>query len=168
VIGEPITPFGKGRQKRGFIPLRDSMQCLTLAIENPPRPGEYRVFNQFEDVYDVHGLATRVAAVGRSLGLEPEIVQLENPRREAEAHYYNPDHEHLRSLGYAPTRDMETELADVLADLIPHRERILARRHVLLPDIRWTGERKQVGRLAEPHPAPGRPRAARVASGGAS
>lgn len=45
VIGEPLTPFGKGHQRRGFLPLRDSMQCLTLAIENPPEAGEYRVFN---------------------------------------------------------------------------------------------------------------------------
>jgi len=52
VAGVPIMPYGKGRQKRGFLPLRDSMQCLAIAIENPPEPGEYRVFNQFEEVYD--------------------------------------------------------------------------------------------------------------------
>src|SRR5204863_8822583 len=46
-IGEPMTPFGRGNQKRGFLPLRDSVQCLTLAFENPPPAGEYRVFNQF-------------------------------------------------------------------------------------------------------------------------
>src|SRR5438093_4082562 len=27
-IGEPISPYGKGHQKRGFLPLRDSIQCL--------------------------------------------------------------------------------------------------------------------------------------------
>ena len=53
VIGHPLTLFGKGHQKRGFLPLRDSMQCLTLSLENPPEAGEYRVFNQFEEVYDV-------------------------------------------------------------------------------------------------------------------
>ena len=48
VINHPLTPFGRGLQKRGFIPLRDSMQCLSLALENPPAIGEYRVFNQFQ------------------------------------------------------------------------------------------------------------------------
>ncbi|HIE55003.1 MAG TPA: NAD-dependent epimerase/dehydratase family protein, partial [Chromatiaceae bacterium] len=60
VIGHPLTPYGRGHQRRGFLPLRDSMQCLTLAIENPPKEGEYRVFNQFEEVYDIYELAEKV------------------------------------------------------------------------------------------------------------
>ncbi len=36
VIDYPLLPYGKGHQKRGFIALRDSMQCLTIAVENPP------------------------------------------------------------------------------------------------------------------------------------
>lgn len=168
VIGEPLTVYGSGGQQRGFLPLRDSIQCLTLALENPPAAGEYRVFNQFEDVYDVATLAAKVQSVGRSLGLDPRIVHLENPRTEVERHHYKPDHEHLLALGYQPTRDMETELADVLADLIPHRERIAERRAVLAPDIRWSGERKQMDALGDADDASAaRPRAHRAASGGA-
>ena len=43
VIGHPLTLFGLGRQKRGFLPLIDSVTCMRLALENPPAPGEYRV-----------------------------------------------------------------------------------------------------------------------------
>jgi UDP-sulfoquinovose synthase len=149
VIGEPLTVYGTGGQQRGFLPLRDSIQCLTIALDHPPERGEYRVFNQFEDVYDVATLADKVRAVGRSLGLDARIVHLENPRTEVEQHHYRPDHDHLRNLGYQPTSDMETELADVLSDLIPHRERIAERRTVLAPDIRWTGERRQMSTLAD-------------------
>lgn len=67
VIGHPLTPYGKGHQKRGFLPLRDSMQCLTIAIENPPKKGEYRVFNQFEEVYDLYELAIKVQKVGNGV-----------------------------------------------------------------------------------------------------
>src|SRR5688572_757852 len=42
IIGHPLTLYGEGQQKRGFLPLRDSMQCLALAVENPPQSGEYR------------------------------------------------------------------------------------------------------------------------------
>jgi UDP-sulfoquinovose synthase len=143
VIGEPITPFGKGRQRRGFLPLRDSMQCLTLALENPPRPGEYRVFNQFEEVYNLVELAEKVARVGRELGLRAEVHNMENPRKESEDHYYNPDHRHLVELGYQPTHDMEAELRIVLRDLIDQRERIAANRDALVPDIRWDGSRRK-------------------------
>jgi UDP-sulfoquinovose synthase len=38
VIGHPLTVYGSGGQTRGFLPMRDSMQCLTIAIENPPQP----------------------------------------------------------------------------------------------------------------------------------
>ncbi len=47
VLGNTLTPYGRGGKKRGFIALRDSIRCLTLAIDNPPKDGEYRVFNQF-------------------------------------------------------------------------------------------------------------------------
>jgi UDP-sulfoquinovose synthase len=169
VSGEPLTVYGSGGQKRGFLPLRDSIQCLTLALESPPRRGEYRVFNQFEDVYDVATLAAKVRTVARAIGLDAEIVQLENPRTETEQHHYAPDHAHLLALGYQPTRDMDRELADVLADLLPQRERIAERRAVLEPDIRWSGERKRVAALDvadEDAPRPrARPRRAASAGG---
>ena len=141
-IGHPLTPFGRGQQRRGFLPLRDSMQCLTLAIENPPETGEYRVFNQFEEVYGINELAKRVSAAGAKLGMEVQVHPIQNPRKEAEEHYYNPDHQHLLDLGYNPTRDMETELVATLGDLLKHRDRIEARRGVLMPDIRWDGSRE--------------------------
>jgi UDP-sulfoquinovose synthase len=82
VIGHPITPYGRGRQRRGFLPLRDSMQCLTIAIENPPQKSEYRVLNQFEEVYDLTELATKVQGVAEKNGLPVEIRATENPRSE--------------------------------------------------------------------------------------
>ncbi len=144
-IGHPLTPFGKGDQKRGFLPLRDSMQCLTLAIENPPEEGEYRVFNQFEEVYSINELADTVVKVAQELGIEgAEVRHLENPRKEMEEHYYNPDHQHLLDLGYQPTHDMESELRVMLTDLMTYRERIEAKREALIPEIRWDGTRKKV------------------------
>lgn len=147
VIGMPLSPFGKGHQKRGFIPLCDSMQCLTLAIENPPEAQEYRVFNQFEEVYDLTELALKVQKVAGSLGLEVEVRNLENPRVEPEEHYYNPDHRHLLDLGYEPNRDLESELRTMLKDLIKYQHRIQARAHALIPDIRWDGSRKKASYL---------------------
>jgi UDP-sulfoquinovose synthase len=155
VIGLPLTPFGKGHQRRGFLPLRDSIQCLTLAIEHPPVAGEYRVFNQFEEVYNVTELAERVQRVGTRLGLDVQVRAIENPRMEAEEHYYNPDHRHLLDLGYVPTHDMEAELEVVFRDLIPHRERIEARKEAVFPDIRWDGTRRRSEYLGGGGAAPG-------------
>ena len=144
VINHPLTPYGKGQQLRGFLPLCDSMQCLTLAITNPAESGEYRVFNQFEEVYNITDLAEKVQKVGNSLGLEVEIRNLVNPRMEAEEHHYKPDHQHLLDLGYQPTSDMEGELEAVLKDLLRNKDRIESRKESLIPDIRWDGSRGKV------------------------
>ncbi len=143
VIGHPLTPFGKGHQKRGFLPLRDSMQCLTIAIENPPKEGEYRVFNQFQEVYTVYELAEKVQKVANELGFNAVIQPIENPRKELEEHYYNPDHRHLLDLGYQPTTDVESELRVMLQDLMKYRDRIEAKKDVILPDVRWDGTRRK-------------------------
>jgi UDP-sulfoquinovose synthase len=149
VIGQPLTVYGKGGQTRGFLPLRDSIQCLTLALENPPAKGEYRVFNQFEEVYRVADLAGMVRRVGeRSFGLSVEVRHVENPRKEAEEHYYHPDHRPLLDLGYVPTHDIEKEIELSMSDLLRCRERIASHSEVLLPDIRWDGRRSRVSYLS--------------------
>lgn len=144
VIGHPLTPYGKGHQRRGFLPLRDSMQCLTIAVENPAAAGEYRVFNQFEEVYEVTELAQKVSKVGAQIGLDVEVHNLENPRSEMEEHYYSPDHRNLLDLGYQPTHDVEVEMKIMLSDLIEYRERIEEKRDALIPAYRWDGRREKV------------------------
>jgi len=143
VIGHPLTVYGSGGQTRGFLPLRDSMQCLTLTIENPPQRGEYRVFNQFEECYSVAELAQIVQEVGNQLGLNVEIAHYDNPRTEKQEHYYNPDRNHLIRLGYQPSHDVRAEVRLMLQDLLPHRERIAHHSDILVPDIRWSGERRR-------------------------
>lgn len=148
VIGHPLTLYGQGRQKRGFLPLRDSMQCLALTIENPPEPGEYRVFNQFEACYSIEELARLVQAAGMELGLNVEIAYYDNPRKEAETHYYNPDREKLLALGYQPHNDIAAEIRIMLADLQQHQTRIQEKQELLIPDIRWDGARYQSQSIA--------------------
>ncbi|MFQ6073486.1 MAG: hypothetical protein ACE5KT_12415 [Methanosarcinales archaeon] len=137
VIGHPLTPYGIGHQKRGFIALRDSIQCLTIALKNPPKEGEYRTFNQFDEVYNVTELAEKVKEVAGELGIKVEIKNIENPRVEAEEHYYNPDHEHLRNLGFKPRYKLEEELKVMLEDLIKYKSRIIAKKDKIEPKVKW-------------------------------
>ena len=143
VIGHPLTLFGLGKQKRGFLPLKDSMACLGLAVENPPERGEFRVFNQFENAYTISELAYKVREVAADIGLKVEIRHYENPRRELEEHYYNPDRQHLLDLGYEPTRDIKSVIKEMMLDLLENRDRIEAHADVLVPDIRWDASRKR-------------------------
>ncbi|KKN02882.1 hypothetical protein LCGC14_1113230 [marine sediment metagenome] len=141
IIGHPLTVYGDvGKQTRGFLPLGDSMQCLTLAIENAPEPGEYRVFNQFEDVYSVIQLAEKVKAICSEIGMDVAIAHYEAPRVEAQEHYYNPENQKLLDLGYKPDMDMDAVIRIMIADLLPNKDRIKSHKHVLIPEIFWNNE----------------------------
>ena len=143
VAGHPLSVYGEGGQTRAFLPLRDVLQCLELVIENPPEEGEYRVFNQYDACYRVGELAEKVQRAGRAMGLAVEIQAVENPRVEAERHEYRPERKRLGALGYRPAGDVAREIGLMLEDLLPQRERIMAKAELLLPDIRWDGAHRR-------------------------
>ena len=101
-LGFPLTVYGKGGQTRGFLNIRDTLQCVELAILNPAKSGEYRVFNQFTEQFSVMDLARKVQAAGVRAGLKVEVSHLPNPRIELEEHYYNAKHSKLVDLGLKP------------------------------------------------------------------
>lgn len=143
VVGHPLTLFGAGTMRRGFLPLRDAMRCLTLAVENPAQKGEYRVFNQFAEAYSIDQLAYMTQEVGQEFGLEVEVKHYDNPRSELEEHYYNPDRNNLLKIGYMPSQDVKSELRIMIQDLMQYRTHIEQYQHVLVPDIRWDGTRRK-------------------------
>ena len=137
VIGMPLTVYGTGGQQRGFLPLRDSMQCLGIAIENPPSPGEYRVFNQFASVCRIYDLAKAVKLFAKKEDLDVEIQPVENPRIESEKHNYTPESKRLRKLGYVPTDNIPADIREIIQDLKPHAYRLRECQDVLKPKIKW-------------------------------
>lgn len=149
VAGHPLTVYGTGEMVRAFLPLRDSMQCLALAVENPAEEGEYRVFNQFAESYSIFDLALLVQDLGHELGMDVTVQQYENPRHEKPRHYYNPERRNLDRIGYIPSTDVRAELRLMLEDLLPHRERILTATEALVPNIRWDGRHRRSEVVAE-------------------
>jgi len=147
IIHHPLTIYGAGGQRRGYLPLRDVMQCLHLILQNPPADGEYRVINQFDECYSIRELAQLVQDVSRELGYATCQTHYENPRIEAESHHYRPDREQLLQLGYRPHHDVKSEIRIMLNDLAQHAERIAAKRDLLIPDIRWDGSRRKSAAL---------------------
>jgi UDP-sulfoquinovose synthase len=75
---------------------------VRLSVENPANSGELRIFNQFTETFSVNDLAQKVREAGSLLGLNVKIEHVENPRIEAETHYYNPRHTGLLDLGLSP------------------------------------------------------------------
>jgi UDP-sulfoquinovose synthase len=103
VIGHPMTVYGTGHQTRGFLNIRDTLNCVELAAANPAEAGEFRVFNQFTEQFSVLELAELVRHAAEHLGYSVEIQHCDNPRVEKEEHYYNAIHTKLLDLGLKPT-----------------------------------------------------------------
>jgi len=134
-IDHPITVYGKGGQTRGFLDIRDTLQCVELAILNPADVGEYRVFNQFTEQFSVQELAEKVAEGARGLGWEPIVENIVNPRVEAEEHYYNAKHTKLLDLGLQPHYLSDTLIDGLLETVKSHSERVNKR--LLYPRHNW-------------------------------
>ena len=137
VIGHKLTPYGKGGQTRGYLALTDSIQCLTIATENPPEKGEYRVFNQLDKTYKINDLANTVQKIAKKNDMDVEIESIENPRVEKEVHIYKVQADKLRKLGFRETRALEEEVEVMLTDLKRFKNRILAKKEVILPKPYW-------------------------------
>ncbi len=137
VIGHPLTVYGKGGQTRGFLALVDSIQCLTLICQNAPDKGEYRVFNQIDETYDVTSLARTVKKIGERKNLAIRVNHVPNPRKEAEEHHYKVEAKHLRKLGFKPTRTLEQELDLMLDDLLGFKGRIKEKECAIYPKTTW-------------------------------
>ena len=135
VAGLPLTVYGRGGQTRGFLNIRDTLRCVELAILNPARPGEYRVFNQFTEQFNVLQLAQLVSAQAAKLGIAAKIEHLENPRIEAEEHYYNARHQKLIDLGLEPRLLSDVLLSSMLVRVREHAGRI--KKEIILPHVRW-------------------------------
>jgi len=136
-IGYPLSVYGTGGQTRGYINLRDSLRCMELAIENPPERGEYRVFNQFTEIFSVRKIAENVKEAAERLGIRVHIDHLENPRVELEEHFYEADNRRLLDLGLEPHK-MVGALEGMLKDLMIYREREAAREDAIAPNVWWS------------------------------
>jgi UDP-sulfoquinovose synthase len=135
VIGHPLTVYGEGGQTRGFLNIRDTLQCVELAVDNPPELGEYRVFNQFTEQFSVAQLANLVRRSAAELGFEVEVRSYPNPRIEAERHYYNAANTKLRDLGLRPHLLGEELVRSMLRIIDRHRDRVIER--AILPRTQW-------------------------------
>lgn len=131
----PLTVYGAGGQTRGYLNIRDTMQCVYLSATQPPAPGELRIFNQVTETFAVNQLAAMVKEVGDQLGYAVTINHVPNPRAEKEEHYYNPKYTGLLELGLQPHYLTPEVLAEMMRMVAQHRERI--NRSVFFRGISW-------------------------------
>jgi UDP-sulfoquinovose synthase len=134
-IGHPLTVYGTGGQTRAFLDIRDTVRCMEIAIANPAKAGEFRVFNQFTEQFSVKDLALMVKKAGTAIGLDVEISNLDNPRVELEEHYFNAKNTSLLSLGLEPHYLSDALLDSLLNFATKYKHRVDEKE--ILPKVSW-------------------------------
>lgn len=153
-------PFSLPCQTRGYLDIRDTVQCVELAISNPANIGEFRVFNQFTEQFSVRDLARLVTEAGTKFGIEVKAINVPNPRVEvttffgwfhlcwmccpltilcglcqAEEHYYNAKHTKLVELGLQPHLLGDSLLDSLLNFAIQYKDRVDPDQ--IMPAVSW-------------------------------
>ena len=133
VLGEPLTVYGTGNQIRGLIDIRDTVECIRLAVENPAERGEFRVFNQMTESKSVRQIADVVSA---QFPGPVQIEHLTNPRIELQEHYYNVKHTGLVELGLDPHLLSDVLIESMFPIVEQNKHRVDTEK--LYPTVQWT------------------------------
>jgi UDP-sulfoquinovose synthase len=118
-VGHPLTVHGTGGQTRAFINIRDTVNCIRLAIENPPEKGErVKIFNQATETHTIQDLAEKVARLCNS-----EIRYYINPRKEDVKNTLSMENKNFLDLGLNPITLEDGLMAEVyeIAKKYSHR-----------------------------------------------
>jgi UDP-sulfoquinovose synthase len=135
VVGYPLTVYGKGGQTRGYLNIKDTLQCVQASEKTPAQSGELRIFNQIMETFSANELAAMTKKVGDALGFNVEIKSIENPRKEKEEHYYNPTYQGLQNIGVVPHYLTEDVMQNMFATVNQYKENI--RKDVIFRGVKW-------------------------------
>tara|TARA_B100000575_G_C23143302_1_gene666141 strand:- start:12030 stop:13169 length:1140 start_codon:yes stop_codon:yes gene_type:complete len=97
--GNSITVYGTGGQKRAFIHIQDTANCVKIAAESPADGKQVRIFNQVAEVKSVRELADMCAETYNG-----KVINVNNPRKELAENELEVSNVGLRSLGFEPIK----------------------------------------------------------------
>ncbi len=122
-MGYPLTVHGTGGQTRAFIHIQDTVRCLALALENPPKRGDrVNILNQMTETHRVRDIAALVANLAGAV-----VEQVPNPRNEADENDLFVANDRFLGLGLEPI---------TLADGLIEEVTTIARRYSDRCDLR--------------------------------
>lgn len=99
VCDYPLTIYGSGKQTRAFIHIQNSVQCIKMAVENPPEKGEnVKIFNQMTETIQLNTLYNII----RELYPNTSVNYMENPRNELDENTLEVENKQFLDLGLEP------------------------------------------------------------------
>jgi len=135
VVGYPLTVYGSGGQTRGYLNIKDTLQCVYASEQIQAKAGELRIYNQIMETFSVNQLAELTQKVGKQRGHTVEIQTIPNPRKEAEDHYYNPTYQGLQELGVKPHYLTAESMSRIFEIVEQYQGNI--RKDVIFKGVKW-------------------------------
>ncbi len=135
IVGYPLTVYGQGGQTRGYLNIKDTLQCIEASQKHPAKKGELKIYNQIMETFTANELAELTQKVGNKLDFNVQIDHIENPRKEAEEHYYNPAYQGLQDIGVTPHLLDEASMEKMFKVVEQHKNNI--RKDVIFKGVKW-------------------------------
>jgi UDP-sulfoquinovose synthase len=105
----PLTVHGTGGQTRAFIHIHDTVRCVEIALNNPPKKGErVKIFNQTTECHRVRDLATMISKLTGA-----QVDHVPNPRNEDPENELFVENKCFLDLGLKPTTLSEGLMMEV-------------------------------------------------------
>ena len=115
--------------------INDTLKCIELAIKKPAKNGEYKVRNQFTEVFDINELAELVKVSAKELGIKVKIKKIKNPRTELSKHYYKPSNKSFLKIGLKPIYLNKEFIKETILYIQKYKANI--DKKILVPKIKW-------------------------------
>ncbi len=105
----PLSVHGTGGQTRAFIHIQDTVRCIELAINNPPKRGDrVQILNQMTETHRLNDLAKMVSVLTGA-----EIAYVPNPRNEDAENDLHVENRQFLDLGLEPITLAEGLMSEV-------------------------------------------------------
>ena len=131
-IGHPLTIYGTGGQTRAFIHIQDTVNCIRLAVENPPsKQDRVNIFNQATETLTIKDVAKLISSITGA-----EIRYYNNPRKEDAENNLRIQNKKFVELGLEPITLNNGLLEEVIK--IARRYKNRCDKSKIISDSRWT------------------------------
>ena len=118
-VNHPITIYGTGGQTRAFIHIENSVECIKLAIENPPAFGEkVKIFNQTTECLNILDLAKKIQMLTNC-----SIKYYRNPRNEDAQNDLKFNNKEFMKLGLNPIKLDDGLLKEIMNIAFKYKDR---------------------------------------------
>jgi len=130
-MGHPLTVYGTGKQTRAFIHIKDTVDCIRLALQYPPQKDEIvKIANQYSEIHRLKDLAEMISKMTGA-----KIQYCDNPRKEKEDNVLNALNENIQTWGLQPITLQEGLMREIIEIAQKYKDRCAMSK--IMPSSFW-------------------------------